>query len=82
MQRAKALVFQGVTPNPQKGVIVNRYPLLGRAGGDLTTYPLLYGSQSQGIGGSPPTDYPQWVGSLGQPPSQREREGAFGKYSP
>ena len=75
MQRAVPLLFRGKPPKPPKSVIVNRYPLLSlRSGGELTftTYPLLYGSQSQGaFGGSPPTDYPQWV-ACGQPPSQRE----------
>ena len=73
MQRAKPFAL-GKPPKPPKSVIVNRYPLLslGRAESWLTTYPLLYGSQSQGaFGGSPPTDYPQWV-ACGQPPSQRE----------
>ena len=83
MQRAVPL--QGVNPpKPPKSVIVNRYPLsLGlRSGGvDHNLPTLLYGSQSQGaFGGSSPTDYPQWVAWDNRPP--REREGAFGKYSP
>ena len=76
MQRAKPLFFSGgKPPNPPKAllsIVTLSFPLLGRAESWLTTYPLLYGSQSQGaFGGSPPTDYPQWV-ACGQPPSQRE----------
>ena len=84
MQRALPLL-QGVNPQtPKKSVIVNRYPLLSlRSRGELTHNPPTAVSLAMLKGH-------WWVahrmashsGWLVDNRAPREREGAFGKYSP
>ena len=83
MQRAVPFALSGgKPPNPQKSVIVNRYPLLSlRSGGRLThNPPLLYASHAQGALGVAHrmTSHRGWLVD-NRPPRE---EGAFGKYSP
>ena len=84
MQRAKPFVSLGKPPNPPKSVIVNCYPLLSlRSRGELTHNPPTAVSLAMLKGH-------WWVahrmashsGWLVDNRAPREREGAFGKYSP